>query len=134
MSLQQDNLRQILYSISTFSRPEVFCKKGGLKTYTEFTGKHLLWSLFLIKFTCFKQHLWTTASASQILHSSIQHCKQPSWKYNLKLRSSIFLKVSNIDYSSPSFVTFTTFFYIKGCKIIPFPQPFISFDEHVLRV
>ena len=28
------------------SRPEVFCKKGILKGFTKFTGKHLRWSLF----------------------------------------------------------------------------------------
>ena len=27
----------------------VFCKKGVLKSFTNFTGKHLCWSLFLIK-------------------------------------------------------------------------------------
>ena len=29
--------------------PEVFCKKGVLKNFANFTGKHLCWSLFLIK-------------------------------------------------------------------------------------
>ena len=41
--------RQILHGISRSSRPEVFCKKDPLKTYAKFTGKHLYWSLFLIK-------------------------------------------------------------------------------------
>ena len=31
------------------SRPEVFCKKGVLKNYVEFTGKHLCQSLFFNK-------------------------------------------------------------------------------------
>ena len=31
------------------SRPEMFCKKGVLKNFAIFTGKHLCWSLFLIK-------------------------------------------------------------------------------------
>ena len=30
--------------------PEVFYKKGVLKDKVKFTGKHLYWSLFLIKF------------------------------------------------------------------------------------
>ena len=35
-------------------------KKGVLKNYTNFTGKHLSWSLFLIKLhTCFEEHLRT---------------------------------------------------------------------------
>ena len=29
--------------------PEVFCKKCALKSFANFTGKHLCWSLFLIK-------------------------------------------------------------------------------------
>ena len=29
--------------------PEVFYKKGVLKNFVKFTGKHLCWSLFLIK-------------------------------------------------------------------------------------
>ena len=32
------------------SRPEVFCKKGVLKNLAKFTGKHLFWCLFSIKF------------------------------------------------------------------------------------
>ena len=53
MLLQQGKLdkllRQILHGISRSSRPEVFCKKDALKSYAKFTGKHLCWSLFLIK-------------------------------------------------------------------------------------
>ena len=31
------------------SRPEMFFKTGVLKNFANFTGKHLCWSLFLIK-------------------------------------------------------------------------------------
>ena len=31
---------------SRSSCPEVFCKKGVLKIFAKFTGKHLRWSLF----------------------------------------------------------------------------------------
>ena len=34
--------------------PEVFYKKAVLKNFLIFTGKHLYWSLFLIKFPAFK--------------------------------------------------------------------------------
>ena len=30
------------------SPPEVFCKKGGLKNFTKFTGEHLCQNLFFI--------------------------------------------------------------------------------------
>ena len=32
------------------SRPKVFCKKGVLRNFTKFTGKHLCLSLFFVKF------------------------------------------------------------------------------------
>ena len=46
------------------SRPEVFCKKGVLRNFAKFTGKHLCQSLFLIKLqasrppTLSKKRLW----------------------------------------------------------------------------
>ena len=76
------------------SRPEVFCKKGVLRNFAKFTGKHLCQSLFfnkvaglwplacnfikkeilaqvfsrefckISKNTFFTEHLWTTASAA----------------------------------------------------------------------
>ena len=47
--LQQGNLfklqQQILHGIFRSSRPEVFCKKTALKTFAEFTEKHLCSSI-----------------------------------------------------------------------------------------
>ena len=46
------------------SRPKVFCKKGVLRNFTKFTGKHLYQSLFLNKVaglrpaTLLKKRLW----------------------------------------------------------------------------
>ena len=46
------------------SRPEVFCKKGVLRNFTKFTGKHLCQSLFFNKVaglrpvTLLKKGLW----------------------------------------------------------------------------
>ena len=37
------------YGIYRSSRPEVFCKKGVLRNFAKFTGKHLCQSLFFIK-------------------------------------------------------------------------------------
>ena len=34
--------------------PEVFFKKSFLENFANFTGKHLRWSLFLIKFQAFR--------------------------------------------------------------------------------
>ena len=71
------------------NRREVFCKKGVLKNFTKFTGKHLCQSLFYDKVavlrpqalaqvflyeffkisisTFFTEHLWTTASEYLLL-------------------------------------------------------------------
>ena len=38
-----------MLTTSRRSRPEVFCKKGFLKDFAKFTGKHLCQGLFLIK-------------------------------------------------------------------------------------
>ena len=40
------------------SRPEVFCKKGVLRNFTKFTGKHLCQSLFFNKVAVIKKRLW----------------------------------------------------------------------------
>ena len=46
------------------SRPEVFCKKGGLRNFTKFSGKHLCQRLFFNKVaglrtaTLLKKRLW----------------------------------------------------------------------------
>ena len=53
-------------SVSQFrsSRPEVFCKKGVLRNFTNITGKHLCQSLFFNKVsglrpdTLLKKRLW----------------------------------------------------------------------------
>ena len=36
-------------NLNRTSRPEVFCKKGVLRNFTKFTGKHLCQSLFFNK-------------------------------------------------------------------------------------
>ena len=36
------------------SHPEVFCKRGVLRNFTKFTGKHLCWSPFLIQLEVMK--------------------------------------------------------------------------------
>ena len=46
------NLFVNAYNVKLFQRqtttpPEVFCKKGVLKSFAKFTGKHLCWSLFI---------------------------------------------------------------------------------------
>ena len=46
-------IKAIFYKfiIHIINGPEVFCKKGVLKNFTKFTGKHLCQSFFLIQVT-----------------------------------------------------------------------------------
>ena len=41
------------------SRPEVFCKKGVLRNFAKFTGKHLCQSLFLNKVAGLRPEIFT---------------------------------------------------------------------------
>ena len=60
MKLQLSSLTPVYRS----SRPKLFCKKGVLKNFTKFTGKHLCQSLFLNKIaglrpaTLLQKRLW----------------------------------------------------------------------------
>ena len=59
----QKNARLAVWSIRS-SRPELFYKKGVLRNFARFTGKHLCWSLFFNKVaglkppTLLKKRLW----------------------------------------------------------------------------
>ena len=62
---------------SRTSHSEVFCEKSVLQIFAIFTGKHLCWSLFLIKlqaYTYFEELLWTSASVHmkrQVINNSV---------------------------------------------------------------
>ena len=43
------NFGLIVIVINRSNRPDVFCKKGVLRNFTKFTGKHLCQSFFLNK-------------------------------------------------------------------------------------
>ena len=42
-------IRGVISAICRSSHPEVFCKKGVLRNFAKFTGKHLCHSLFFNK-------------------------------------------------------------------------------------
>ena len=46
--------------------PEVFCKKGILKNFANFTGKQLCWSLILIKLQASGQQLYKKETPTQL--------------------------------------------------------------------
>ena len=51
------SFQAIYIQVSRNSRPEVFCKKGFLRNFAKFTGKHLCQRLFINE-TLFKKSLW----------------------------------------------------------------------------
>ena len=53
-----------LFFYQQMQPPEVVCKKAALRNFAIFTGKHLCWSLFLIKlqaFKCFSMNIAKTS-------------------------------------------------------------------------
>ena len=99
--LPVQRLRTVLMS-SRSSRPEVFCKKGTLRNFTKFTGKHLCQRLFsnkvagLAKFcemsknTFFTEHIRTTASYTLLFS---QKRSTIDVRHNPKYVSNIFLMI-----------------------------------------
>ena len=53
------------------SRPEVFCRKGVLKNFAKFTGKHLCQSLFFNEVTGFNQQFYEFVNFSE--HLSLEN-------------------------------------------------------------
>ena len=49
MYLTLTGIARLILLLTESSRPEVFCKKGILKNFTKFTGKHLRQSLLFNK-------------------------------------------------------------------------------------
>ena len=119
----------ILLKQST-SHPEVLCKKGILKNFTKFTGKHLCQSLFLNKivgqspvcnpikkktmtqvFSCefceifkntfFKENLWITASVLQFLmRTTLPELKVVSKNTFFKEHLWLLLLARNLTFST----------------------------------
>ena len=53
--------------------PEVFYKKAVLKSFANFTGEHLYWSLFLIKLQVFRPEPYQEETPTQVFSCEI--CK-----------------------------------------------------------
>ena len=69
-------LTDVVYRIFRSSRPEVFCKKGVLKSFAKFTEKHLCLSLFFVSFAKFLSKLFscnTSGGCFCIYSEYIQH-------------------------------------------------------------
>ena len=60
----------IFFKTYRSSRPEVFCKKGVLRNFTNFTGKDLCQSLFFNKVAV--EHLWWLLLNTAILFNQMQ--------------------------------------------------------------
>ena len=76
---------------------EVFCKKGVLKTFVNFTGKHLRWNLFFIKLQTFSPTTLLKETPTQVLSCEI--CESFNNNYfeeHLRTTASVFRVQSNI--------------------------------------
>ena len=51
--------------------PELFCKKCVLENFANFTGKHLCWSLFSIKFHAFRSATLLKETPTQVFSCEI---------------------------------------------------------------
>ena len=59
-SIWCNTMEVIRVAVNQEQPSEVFCKKGILKTFVNFTGKHLCWSIFLIKLQAIKKRGFKT--------------------------------------------------------------------------
>ena len=66
----------MFYFRSRSSRPEVFCRKGVLRNFAKFTGKHLCQSLFLNKVAGLKPRSDERQNGFKGL--KLKRCKRPS--------------------------------------------------------
>ena len=103
------------------SRPEVFCKKGVLRNFTKFAGKHLFQNLFLNKVadqgpaTLFRKRLWHRcfpANLAKFLRTSfiIEHL----WWLFLKIFTISAVQVFNPKPISTVVLFSRIFLYIKA--------------------
>ena len=77
-------------------RVEVFCEKGVLKDFVHFIGKHLCWSLFLIKLQAW--HLFWRTSANDCLRTTLASLAvtYPFYFYIQHLLPQIFWPTDNL--------------------------------------
>ena len=61
------DIETVAEKIFRSSHSQMFFKKGVLKNFTKFSGRHLWWSVFLIKFLtkCLKSARWTECNKRQ---------------------------------------------------------------------
>ena len=73
--------------------PDVFCRKGCSKNFPNFTGKHLCWSLFLMKLQAFKPaHLLKRDSNTGVsLRKLRKFFKSTYSEVHLQTTASVFL-------------------------------------------
>ena len=70
------------------TRPEVFSKKGVLRNFTKFTGKHLCQNLFFNKFAglrqrCYRTPLLAASEFNNFIQSNAAKIKKVSLTFQL---------------------------------------------------
>ena len=79
-------------SIFRSSRPEVFCKKGVLKHFAKFTGKHLCHSLFFNKVPGLPMSKWDFSKATCFPVNFVKFLRSQFFNRIASLRSATLVK------------------------------------------
>ena len=106
----------------TSSCPEVFCKKGVLRTFAKFTGKHLCQSVFFKKFQAsgnfIKKRLWRRCfpvNFAKFLRTPFIDWFSRYILFLLKISLANYLKLISILFNpSPSNILKAVFWFIFG--------------------
>ena len=102
--------------ITRSSRSQMFFKRYALKNFANFTGKHLHWSLFLIrlcfsvKFVNFLKTAFSTYRTSPVTASACLKYK------NSQQRTTQHLYLSRTRATAFLFKTFV-FFFLRNCQL-----------------
>ena len=116
-----------MYGKHRSSRPNVFCKKGVLRYFTKFTGKHLSQSLFC---NFIKKETLAQVFSSEFCEISkntffIEHL----WWVLLKARISQITNSTKISQIFRAITTHSCKFEINASHVVKFPYFFIYFTK-----
>ena len=110
-------LYEILTTYEGSSRSQMFFKTGVLKNFGIFTGKHLCWSLFLIKLLAWSPATVLKRESTQVF----------SWEYYEVFKNSFFLQNTSCGCSCYDLEKILKFcFPQKSPVIMQFRIPFRS--------
>ena len=115
----------LLWKIERSSRPEVFCKKGVIKNFTKFKGKHLYQSLFLIKLHAWACNFIKKETLAQVFSCKFCQILKNTYFYRIPLVAASELKSKHI-FNSATFLNMSS----KTIKVF---STQISFNQESIK-